>query len=91
MQKLNENGTLQQKLAQLGQFALAMAKRFDPSAMHVVGQIIGLNNAPQAPQMPMRGDVDAVETDSLGVLKAEEHPGVQNARAQAREATQPND
>ena len=90
MQKMQENGTTQQKLAQLGQLALELAKQYEPGAMQAVAQILGLNES-AAPPMGAMAMGDPVETDTLGGMKAEEHPGVANARAQAQEASLPND
>ncbi len=88
MQKIQDNGTMQQKLGQLGEFALGMAKQYDPAAMGMIAQILGLGG--EKTQAPI-ADPRLFETDALGGIKGEEHSRVANARAQAQEATQPND
>ena len=86
MEMIARNGTLSQKLAQLGQLALDLAANFAPEMMQTVAQIIGLeqNATPtaQGGEMP--------QVDATGGLKPQEHAFVDRSRRQTQESTQPN-
>ena len=83
MQKISENGTLQEMLLLYQQMALQFANQIDPAlGEQVAQQILGQNGMvmPQA-----MGDPNAVESVSP---EKEEHPFVEKARNNARESTQ---
>ena len=83
MQKISENGTLQEMLLMYQQIALQLATKYEPQlAEQMAMQIMGQGGQPM-PQM--MGDGDAIESVSP---EKEEHPFVEKARKGARESTQ---
>ena len=83
MQKISENGTLQEMLLLYQQMALQFANQIDPALGEQVAQQILGQSGMDMPQ-PI-GDPDAVTTESP---EEEEHPFVEKARNNARESTQ---
>jgi hypothetical protein len=80
MQKIQENGTLQEMVLMYQQMALQLAQRIDPAlAEQVANQILsqGGQSIPQSTGM-------FAETTDLD----QEHPYVERARNDARESTQ---
>ena len=87
--KINQNMTLQGKLAQLGQMALGLCMKYnDPMAMDSIMQIVQGGAVSGDGMAPI--DPSLVENDVLGGAKPEEHGRVANARAQAQQAAMPN-
>ena len=81
MQKISENGTLQEMLLMYQQMALQLASKYDPGlAEQIAMQIMGQGGQP-IPQ-----SVGAEATEMSG--KSGEHPVVEKARSNARESTQ---
>lgn len=81
MQKISENGTLQEMLLMYQQMALQLATKYEPQlaeqmAMQIMGQ--GGQPIPQA--------IGAEATEMSG--ESNEHPVVEKARSNARESTQ---
>ena len=85
--RIEANGTLQQKLMQYQQLAIAMAQRYnDPQAMAMIQQ--DMMGAGQAVPMPTSaGSVDAQEAVDTSA-KTGEAKHVEKARAQARQSTE---
>jgi hypothetical protein len=83
MQKISENGTLQEMLLLYQQMALQFASQISPELGDQVAQQILGQGGMAMPQA--LGDPNAVESVSP---EKEEHPFVERARAQARESTQ---
>lgn len=85
-QKISENGTMMQMLAQYQQVALQLASMYAPELIPQLeammqGQGAGVQNIESA-------DMSSANTDLLGGYKAKEHSRVSNARAQAAASTQ---
>lgn len=81
MQKIAQNGTLQQLLIQYQQLALQFAGMVSPQMGEQVAQMILGQGGQQMPmQMGMAADTEVQQT--------EEHPYVEKARGQARASTQ---
>ena len=83
MQKISENGTLQEMLLLYQQMALQFANQIDPALGEQVAQQILGQGGMEMPQA--LGDPNAVESVSP---EKEEHPFVERARNNARESTQ---
>lgn len=83
MQKISENGTLQEMLLLYQQMALQFANQIDPALGEQVAQQILGQSAMEMPQTI--GDPNAVESVNP---EKEEHPFVERARSNARESTQ---
>ena len=78
MQKIRENGTLQEMLLMYQQMALQFATQLDPALGQQVGQQILSQSGQPVPQ----GSVAPVKSGT------EEHPYVKRARSEARASTQ---
>ena len=83
MQKISENGTMQEMLLLYQQMALQFANQIDPALGEQVAQQILGQGGMAMPQA--LGDPNAVESVSP---EKEEHPFVERARNNARESTQ---
>lgn len=83
MQKISENGTMQEMLLLYQQMALQFANQIDPALGEQVAQQILGQSGMAMPQA--LGDPNAVESVSP---EKEEHPFVERARSNARESTQ---
>lgn len=83
MQKISENGTMQEMLLLYQQMALQFANQIDPALGEQVAQQILGQGGMAMPQA--LGDPNAVESVSP---EKEEHPFVERARSNARESTQ---
>ena len=83
MQKISENGTMQEMLLLYQQMALQFANQIDPALGEQVAQQILGQGGMAMPQV--LGDPNAVESVSP---EKEEHPFVERARSNARESTQ---
>ena len=84
-QKIAQNGTLQQELAQWQQMALALAERFDPAmADGLAQQILGAGGQTAA-QSTGSGDVSLAD----GAAGEAEAANVTKAREQAQNSSQP--
>ena len=81
MQRISQNGTMQEMMIRYQQLALQLAQHISPQMGEQVAQMI-LSQGGQ--QMPMAMGMQA-DTDIGGV---EEHPRVERARSEARESTQ---
>ena len=81
MQRISQNGTMQEMMIRYQQLALQLAQQISPQMGEQVAQMI-LSQGGQ--QMPMAMGMQA-DTDIGGV---EEHPVVERARSEARESTQ---
>lgn len=80
IQRIQQNGTMMQMLAQFEQIALALAQKYEPDTAQEIAQMIMQMNGEQAPMMGMATpDLDGSEA---------EHPFVREARANARASTQ---
>ncbi len=93
VERIQRNGTLFEAFQQLFQMALAMAQAYDTRALPALEQL-AMQTGMAMPQMPMQNqahsqNANAIQTDSLGGLKPQEHPFVRNAREQAQSSTQP--
>lgn len=88
---ISENGTLMQKYQQLQKVAFDLARdadaRYGTNMAEGLAQAILAENG-QDPIPQGNEDVDLEETNPDGTVKPEEHPYVENARAQAQAATQ---
>ena len=80
MQKISENGTLQEMLLMYQQMALQLATKYEPQlAEQIANQIMGQGGQP----IPQSIGAEATETSG-----GSEHPYVEKARSNARESTQ---
>jgi hypothetical protein len=80
MQKISENGTLQEMLLMYQQMALQLASKYDPAlAEQIATQIMTQGGQP----IPQKVGAEATEVGGK-----EEHPYVEKARSNARESTQ---
>ena len=82
MQKISENGTLQEMLLMYQQMALQFANQIDTALGERVAQQILSQGGQPIPQ-----DV-GMQADATSDVETEEHPVVQRARQGARESTQ---
>ena len=83
MQKISENGTLQEMLLMFQQMALQLATKYDPAlAEQIATQIMGQSGQPMPTDMGLAGGVENITSEK------EEHPFVERARGQARASTQ---
>lgn len=90
MDMVSSNGTLMQAYMSLLQLSLAMANKFDPSAVSVIAQ--GAANVGINAPMPVNQngeEAETVKTDSQGGLKKDEHPFVANMRERVQQSAQP--
>ena len=90
MQKVAQNGTLQQKLAQFMQLALALAQKHEPQLVpqlsQSIMQVMGGGGA-----MAMGGaDPKLFQADNVEGLQQKEHAFVEKSRAQSQNASQPD-
>ena len=89
VERIQRNGSLQEAFMQLYQMAIMMSQAYDPRAMPAIMQL-GTEAGIQQPDMPMSAQApQQMQTDSLGGIKAEEHPFVQSARERVQNSTQP--
>lgn len=79
MQRIQQNGTLQQMLIQYQQIALQLASRYEPQTADALAQMI-LTQGGQP--FPKGGE------GSIPKEEGQEHPFVERARAEARNSTQ---
>lgn len=77
MQRIQQNGTMQQMLVQYQQIALQLAQMHDPALAEQIAQQILQGNGQAVPQ----GGVVSLDSSA-------EHPYVERSREQARESTQ---
>ena len=80
MQKIRENGTLQEMLLMYQQMALQFATQLDPALGQQVGQQILSQSGQPVPQ-------GGIASANMGAV-SEEHPYVKRARSEARASTQ---
>lgn len=89
MQKVAQNGTMQQKLIQYMQMTLMLAQQVRPDMVQGISQDI-MKTMGVAGGAPLGGsDPNLFESDNVSGLPREEHAFVERARANAQEATQP--
>ena len=77
MQRIQQNGTMQQMLIQYQQIALQLAQMYDPALADQIAQQILQQNGQPVPHGGM-----------VNLEGAEEHPYVEQSREQARASTQ---
>lgn len=86
IQKVSQNGTMQQKLIQYMQLALTLAQRYEPEAAEMIAQDISVTMGGGTPNGAAAGMTQA---DSLGGVAAQEPTIVRNARERSGNAAQP--
>ena len=80
MQRISQNGTLQEMMIRYQQLALTLAQKVSPEMGEQVAQMILSQGGQQMPQsMGMQADVN---------IESKEHPYVERARDEARASTQ---
>jgi hypothetical protein len=83
MQRIAQNGTLQEMLIQYQQLALQLAQSISPQMGEQVGRmILGQSGQPMPMQMGLQADTEVQEVGK------KEHPFVEKARSEARASTQ---
>lgn len=91
MQKLSQQGTMQQKLIQYMQLALTFAQQSRPDMVQGLSQDIQATMMALGIQPQQTGaTASAPVTDSIGGMMPQEHGIVSNARERANEAAQPD-
>lgn len=86
IQKVSQNGTMQQKLIQYMQLALTLAQRYEPEAAEMIAQDISVTMGGGTPGGAAAG---MTQPDSLGGVAAQEPTIVRNARERSGNAAQP--
>ena len=87
LQKISRNGTLQQKLIQYMQLALALAQKSAPQLVQGLSQDIMATMGGASPSGTASADI--LQGDPVSGMEKEEHAFVEKARAQANQASQP--
>ena len=90
MQKLTQQGTMQQKLIQYMQLALTFAAQVRPDMVQGLSQDVQMTMAALGIQPTQGGTVEQPVTDSLGGVRPEEDSRVANAREKSASASQPD-
>lgn len=90
MQKLTQQGTIQQKLIQYMQLALTFAAQVRPDMVQGLSQDVQMTMASLGIQPTQGGMVEQPVTDSLGGVRPEEDSRVANAREKSASASQPD-
>ena len=93
VQKVQQNGTMQQALIQIGQIALGMAQQYnDPAAAQMIAQQLGTVIGGETIAAGAAGAGNQAEASTDAMTKAPEDKSgiVKNARARAQEATRPD-
>ena len=81
MQRISQNGTLQEMMIRYQQLALELAQRISPEmGMQVAQMILGQGGQQMPTELGMQADTD--------LQTSEEHPYVEKARSEARASTQ---
>jgi hypothetical protein len=89
MQKVAQNGTMQQKLIQYMQMTLMLAQQVRPDMVQGISQDI-MKTMGVAGGAALGGSTpNLFESDNVSGLPREEHAFVERARANAQEAAQP--
>lgn len=86
IQKVSQNGTMQQKLIQYMQLALTLAQRYEPEASEMIAQDISVT---MGGGTPGGAAASMTQADSLGGVAAQEPTIVRNARERSGNAAQP--
>ena len=91
MQKVSQNGTLMQKLAQYMQLAVQLAAKAAPELVQGLSQDIQ-QTLGMAPEMgAAAASVSLPQSNAMtGGLEGKEHPIVEKARARSQDASQPD-
>lgn len=87
VEKIERNGTMQQKLIQVAQIALTLARDNAPEMMPMIAQAVGIGGG----AVPTSGEPTdgLVQTDSLGGMESDEHHRVSKARATTQQSVMP--
>lgn len=86
IQKISQNGTMQQKLIQYMQLALTLAQQYEPEAAEMIAQDISVT---MGGGTPGGAAVSLQQADSLGGMARQAPTIVQNARERSGNAAQP--
>lgn len=86
IQRVKQNGTLQEMLLRFEQLALQLASKYEPQLADQIGQLIMSANGGSV--VSQGNPVGAEETAKAYEGEEDEHPYVEKARNQARESTQ---
>ena len=91
LQKVAQNGTMQQKLIQYQQLALALAQKYEPDL--VPGLATDITGDPSlSSAMPAQtGGTDIMQQDSISGTQQKEIAQVTNAREKSQQASQPDE
>jgi hypothetical protein len=91
MQKIQQMGTMHQKLIQYMQLALNLAQAVNPMLAEQIAQDVIQSNGGAAMPMGMGGMAPQIASvDNIGGIPKKEHAIVANARQQSNEASQPD-
>lgn len=87
VENIERNGTMQQRLVQVAQIALTLAKDNAPEMMPMIAQAVGIGGG----AAPVSGEPTdgLVQTDSLGGMESDEHHRVSKARATTQQSVMP--
>lgn len=91
LQKVAQNGTMQQKLIQYQQLSLALAQKYEPAL--VPGLATDITGDPSlSSAMPAQtGGTDIMQQDSISGTQQKEIAQVTNAREKSQQASQPDE
>ncbi len=90
LQKVSQNGTMQQRLIQYQQMALALAQKYEPALVAGLASDITGDPSLSASAPADSGSTNIVENDSIDGLQKDEIAQVSNARERSQEASRPD-
>jgi hypothetical protein len=90
LQKVSQNGTMQQRLIQYQQMALALAQKYEPALVAGLASDITGDPSLSASAPVAGGSTNITEQDSISGLQKDEIAQVSNAREKSQEASQPD-
>lgn len=91
LQKVSQNGTMQQRLIQYQQMALALAQKYEPALVAGLASDITGDPSLTAAAPVSGGSTDITEQDSIDGMQKDEIAQVSNAREKSQQASQPDE
>ena len=91
LQKVAQNGTMQQKLIQYQQLALALAQKYEPELVPGLASDITGDPSMSSAMPAQTGGTDIMQQDSISGTQQKEIAQVTNAREKSQQASQPDE
>ena len=91
LQKVAQNGTMQQKLIQYQQLALALAQKYEPELVPGLASDITGDPSLSSAMPAQTGGTDIMQQDSIAGTQQKEIAQVTNAREKSQQASQPDE